>query len=237
MSAKNTEKKTIDNTEKETKVATEKTTKKSESKFKLPKYLKLAKGSMWFDIEGENASGVRLYTSSTVFVGRGLKEGEENIPRDKYGNQNLDDFGYIEKELPWYVDTTTVPPEKLSRIIVAYNAGILDKADPEKKPVAMKNTEQRKDFDYNKLGDRIFVGKNKEMYKKLQTLNFEDLRSFIYTCPRTELGKNNLIDLYDYETLGYNKMMRPRQEVLDLIKAKLKEFGPSMSGIRINEED
>jgi len=209
---------------------------KVEDKFKLPKYLKLVKGSMWFDIEGENASGIKLYTSNNVFIGRGLKEGEENIPRDKFGNQNIADYGYIEKELPWYVDTTTIPSEKLSRIIMAFNAGILGKADINNKPFAEEKKEPIKDFDYNKTGDRIFIGKNKEMYKKLQVMNHNELRDFVYTCPRTEIARNNLIDLYDYEYRGYNKLMRPRLEVLDLIRAKLKEFGPSISGIRINDE-
>ena len=65
--------------------------------FKLPKYLKLAKGSMWFDIDGENASGVRLYAGNTVFVGRGLSTAESSIPKDKYNNQNIMEFGYVEK--------------------------------------------------------------------------------------------------------------------------------------------
>ena len=74
------------------------------------------------------------------------------------------------------------------------------------------------------------------MYKKLQNLEFDKLRSFVNGCPKTESAKNNLMDLFHYEQLGYNALSRPRLEVIDLIRNKLREFGPSMSAIRVNED-
>ena len=204
--------------------------------FKLPKYLKLAKGSMWFDTEGENASGVKLYLGNQVFVGRGLNSKESAIPKDKHNNQNIHDFGYVEKELPWYFDTTTIDPEKQSRIILAYKMGILEKADPKKPPV-MEEKEPQKDFTVNKHGNRIFVGKNQEMYRKLQNMMMTELISFIATFPKNSIARDNLLDLYHYEIKGYNKFGRARQEVLDKIQEKLKEYGPSISSIRKNEDD
>ena len=38
--------------------------------YKLPKYLKLNKGVMWFDIYGENPSGVKLYAIDKQLTGR-----------------------------------------------------------------------------------------------------------------------------------------------------------------------
>lgn len=215
---------------------TKEKTEKKEKAFKLPKYLKLAKGSMWFDTEGENASGVKLYSGNTVFVGRGLSTKETDLPRDKYNNQNITEFGYIEKELPWYIDTSTIPSEKQSRIIIAYKMGILDKADPNNPP-KREETTQIKDFATNKRGDRIFVGKNKDMYVKLQTLHMLDIIKFISTFPKNNDARNNLIDLYHYELKGYNKFSSARQEVLDKILEKLKEFGPSITPIRKNEDE
>ncbi|MCK9429430.1 MAG: hypothetical protein M0R17_05460 [Candidatus Omnitrophica bacterium] len=218
---------------------------KKKPEYKLPKYLRLAKGSMWLDTEGEEASGVRLYSVKEVFVSRDMKfeinDGKvkvfaTDVPKDRYNNNNNVDFGKVDSDLPWYVDTTTIDPSKLSHILTAYKHGILIAADPDKKPGEAKEKVQDNDFGYEKNGDRIFVGKNKEMFKKLQNLTFNKLKEFVATSPLTEASKRNLIDLYDYERKGYNALGRLRLEVVDLIRDKLKEYGSGMSDVRINED-
>lgn len=208
---------------------------KANTNFKLPRYLRLAKGAMWLD----DISGVKLYAVTSVFVGRGKKSGENSIPLDKFNNNNLVEYGYVDKEFtdsPWYVDVSTIPPEKQSRLILAFKHGILVEADPKNPPKLPKDkTKQAKDFEMNKKGDLVFVGKNKDIFTRLQNLSISKLREFIALCPKTEAGKNNLMDMYHYEVRGYNKLARPRLEVLDLIRNKLKEFGPTMSAIRVNE--
>ena len=207
---------------------------KKKEEFKLPKYLKLEKGSMWFDIDGEYSSGVKLYSTNKVLVGR--SPNQIDIEKDDFDNKNLVDFGKKTMDLPWYFDTTKIPTEKLSRILLAYKHGLLTEADPNNppKPLEIKDTN---DFKFKENGDRIFTGKNKEMYLKLQNNNFKTLRDFINSTPKTESGKQNLMDLFDYEKKGFNPLNRPRFEVLELIRVKLREFGPGISGIRINEED
>jgi hypothetical protein len=219
--------------------------------FKLPQYLRLAKGVMWFDTEGEKASGVKLFAGTTKLVGRGKineevvngkwtsKADQPSIPNDKNHNNNFMDYGYVNvpvEEISWYVDTTKIPTEKQSRLILAYKHKILVETDPKKLPETTDVKEQTKNFQNNKKGDRVFVGKNKEIFKRLQNLKVAELRDFINACPKTEAGKNNLIDMYHYEIRGYNKLSRARLEVLDLIRNRLKEFGPTMSAIRINED-
>jgi len=229
--------------------------KSKETTFKLPRYLRLNRGSMWFDIEGETSSGIKLYAVDTVFVGRGSYPSDKQVedikkrtgaipdvpevPRDKFSNQNFVDYGYVaadKNKFPWYVDTQTIPNKKLSRIILAFKHGILVEADPKAPPQQSEPTSQVKDFKNNNKGERVFIGQNKEMYKKLQALAFDDLRSFVQSFPKNDDAKNNLIDLFHYEQKGYNRLERPRIEVLDLIKSKLKEFGPTMSAIRVNED-
>lgn len=226
--------------------------KSKDNSFKLPRYLRLDRGAMWFDIEGETASGVRLYAVDTVFVGRGQYPSTNNVkeikkktggappipdvPKDKFGNQDFINYGFVDaKNLPWYVDTQSIPTEKLSRIILAFKHGILVQADPNNPPIPPEKPEKIKEFQYNSKGERVFVGRNKEMYRKLQSMAFKDLRSFIVSFPTNEDAKNNLIDLFDYEQRGYNRLGRPRAEVIDLIRSKLKDYGPTMSPIRVNE--
>lgn len=208
--------------------------------FKLPRYLKLAKGSMWFDIEGEKASGVKLFSTTKVFVGRGKNEAEDGIAKDQFNNNNFVEYGFVKsEELPWYIDTSTIDPDKLSRIIIAYKNRILveaSKDDIETPPIDAEPKDPKKNFAANKTGELVFVGKNKEMFKRLQRLSFVKLREWVNSSPKTEAAKNNLIDMYHYEQQGYNPLSRPRLEVLDLIRGKLKEFGPSMSPIRVNED-
>lgn len=220
-----------------------------ENSFNLPRYLRLAKGSMWFDVEGDHASGTKLYAMQKQLVSRKFEmivstdnRGEEvrspaatEIPKDGNGNANLMDYGTKEHSLPWYVDTSEIPAAKLSRILLAYKYGILVEADPDNPPVP-RNDGIKKDFTINKRGDRIFSGKNTEMYKKLQNLNFNKLRDFVNNCPLTSSARENLQDLYEYEIVGHNPLSRPRQEVIDLIKKKLSEYGPGISPIRINED-
>lgn len=205
--------------------------------FKLPRYLRLAKGSMWFDTEGDKASGAKVFSANKVFVGRGENETEEGIPKDQFNNNNFVDYGYIvDESLPWYIDTSKIDSDKMSRIIIAYKHRILVEADPENPPVPHKKDLPKKDFAPNKQGELVFVGTNKEMFRRLQRSNFAQLREWVNSSPKTETVKNNLIDMFHYEQNGYNPLSRPRLEVLDLIRDKLKEFGPSMSAIRINED-
>jgi hypothetical protein len=208
-----------------------------DSGFKLPQYLKLAKGAMWLD----DISGIKLYAINTVFVGRGKTETGADVPKDKFDNKNFVDYGYIEKDIEestWYVDTGTVPTEKQSRMILAFKHGILVEADPKNPPkIPKEKKEQTKDFTRDKKGDIVFTGKNKDIYKKLQNLKISELREFITMSPKSTTAKNNLMDMFHYEQLGYNKLARSRLEIMDLIKAKLKEYGPSISAIRIGEDD
>lgn len=224
--------------------------KKKETSFKLPKYLRLAKGSMWFDTEGDNASNVRLYAVKSALVSRPFKmitiidnDGKEvkvpeatDVPNDSNKNQDTLDFGKVSKDLDWYVDTSKIPQKKLSRVLLAYKHGILVEADPKSPPEATDQSLKR-DFSVNKRGERIFIGKNKEMYRKLQNLNFKELQNFVRNCPKTRTARENLQDLYEYEIAGHNPLARPRHEVLELIKNKLREYGPGISAIRINEDE
>lgn len=224
---------------------------KETKEFKLPKYLRLDKGSMWFDDQGENCSGVRLFASTKVLTGRKFEMTETidmtgetvNVPvatpLEKDDNNNTDyvSFGKKEADLKWYVDTTKIPKENLSRVLLAYKFGILVEADPKNPPGKKDTSAAKSEFGYKDNGDRVFNGKNKEMYTKLQNLNFINLRKFVNDAPLTKAARRNLIDLLDYEQKGYNPLSRPRQEVLDLIRKKLNEYGPGMTGIRVNEED
>lgn len=233
-----------------TKKSTAKKTAAKKDEFKLPKYLRLEKGSMWFDTEGENCSGVKLYAFKQVLVGRPFEstmvlndEGKEvmepvatDIEKDDNNNDDLLNFGKKNAELPWYIDTTGIPKEKLSRVLLAYKHGILVEADP-KNPPDQEKPKDTREFKITKQGDRVFVGKNKEMYTKLQNYPFDALRKFVKDAPVTASARQNLIDLLDYEKKGYNALARPRLEVLDLIRTKLNEYGPGISGIRKNEED
>ncbi len=218
--------------------------------FKLPKYLKLNKGSMWFDTDGDNSSGVSLYATNINLIGRDTKLKkikDENgkidnvpiiseIPKDKFDNKNINDFGKEDGNLQWYVDTTKIPSEKLSRILFAYKHGILVEADPKvlPKPITI-NTEN--DFTFNKdNGERIFNGKNKEIYVKLQNYNWITLKSFINSTPKNESGRQNLLDLFEYEKKGYNPLNRPRLEVLDAIRAKLETLVQAYLGLELTKK-
>lgn len=225
-----------------------------QSEYNLPKYLLLNKGAMWFDTEGTNSSGVKLYSTNKILVGRDTKLIDNSkyrpnfdepsksklvkntdIPKDNFSNNDLLNYGWVEQNLPWYFDTTQIPKNKLSRILLAYKHGILAEANPDKPPVVEKELGKPTDFTLNKDGDRIFSGRNKEMYSKLQNLSYSKLKEFINTTPINAAGRSNLLDLLEYEQKGYNPLSRARLEVLDDIKKKLKEFGPGMSAIRIND--
>lgn len=234
---KSTETKAVEETSKVTsnKTSTKQNKKSSNSKaIKLPKYLRLAKGSMWFDIEGNNASGVRLFVPGKVFVGRGRLEDEKEPPKDMHNNENYREYGVVEKDLTWYIDTTKIPKEKQSRILKAYKHKILVKADP-KNPPKLKPIDYDKNLRYNKDGDMVFSGRNKEMYRKLMNSDFKNLRDFVTNCPINANSRSNLLDLLDYEQRGYNKFSRPRGEVMDMIRDKLNEFSPGISSIRVND--
>jgi len=210
----------------------------ADAKFKLPRYLKLAKGAMWIDIDGDNASGIRLYSSTKKLIGRGKITDAKPVPKDEFDNKNEKSFGMVEdKEVSWYFDTTTIDNTKLGNVIRAYKNGILEKADINKPPAIHKQKELPRNFRQDNKGDTIFSGSNKEMYKKLMNLKFPELKEFVNKFPKSDTSKNNLMDLFDYEKRGFNKFSRPRLEVLDLIRDKLKEYGPGMSMIRKNDLD
>jgi len=210
-------------------------------KVKLPKYLQLNRGAMWFDVDGPNASGIRLFSIQTAFIGRGKIKSENGIdiippiPEDKFKNKNEIDYGYVNKELTWYFDTTTIPPNKLENILNAFRNGILVKADPTIAPKKTKIKEIKKNFNINEQGDQLFNGKNKEMYKMLMSTQTKAMIEFIKNCEITPKNRINLIDLCDYEMKGFNPVSRPRLEILDLIRNKIKKFGNGITPLRKNE--
>jgi len=212
----------------------QKLAKKKEKRLVLPRYLRLAKGGMWKDTEGEYASNLIVYAIDKVMVGRSPKIENDDIKTDKFNNQNLVTYGYIDKKLPWYIDLTDVPKEKLGRIIIAFKAGVLVRADPKIPPIPQP-TKSVSEWITKKDGALVFDGKNKEMYKKLQNLTYEKLKLFVDGAPSTEIARDNLRDLFDYEKRGFNPLSRPRFEVLELIRGRLNTFGPGMTGIRKNE--
>ena len=216
----------------------------------IPKYLKLAKGTMWFDNIGENCSNVSLSTFNSQFIGRGYisdndwetyrRDGyleKKEIPLDKFHNSNLThgEFGYVDDPVDKsYFSTVDIPREKLGNIITAYNAGILIEFNPDTVNKEIPEPKQMKDFSYNKDGDLIFVGKNKHMYDKLNNASHDEILTFIKHAPMN--AKGNLMDLYDYELQGFNRLNRPRASILEAVRAKLNDFGPGMSAITVERD-
>ena len=198
----------------------------------LPKYLRLNQGAMWFD----DISGVKLYAFDTILVGRGREEDGNESAVDEKNNKDLFDYGWKKQDLTWFVDTETVPPEKQTRLILAYNNKILIEADPKNKPeVKMDKHPTNTQFKIKDDGDRVFIGANKPMYNLLQSKNEEEIKTFVRDAQLSSKSKQDLIDLLDYERLGHNAFARPRLEIIDYIRNKLKDFGPTMSAIRVNE--
>jgi hypothetical protein len=231
------------------------TSNKTVNDIKLPKYLKLNKGTMWFDTLGANCSNIRLSNTTTKFVGRGFVSDEEHenfmatgqseiheIARDENNNESSEHgaYGKVTIEDNSYFEPATVEKSKRANIINAYKNGILIDYDPENPPVEVKRN-VRKNFSFKKGsnngtdGDIIFTGTNKRMYDKLNNSKHEDLIKFITAAPLS--ARNNLMDLYDYELSGYNRLNRPRASVLDAVKAKLNTLGPGMSSITVEEFD
>jgi len=237
--------------------------------FKLPKYLRLVKGIMWMDIDGSDASGVRLYRNTEMMVGRGndisrfeevplkdkkygddrypelklaKRDGNSEVVLDEYKNNNSSEGGYgsitVEKDSTsvksWFC-TDDIPKENLTKILTAFNNGILIKHDPKKELEVPEEKPKARDFQINKDGDVVFTGKNKAMYSLLMQKNFAQVKEFI-----TDAGgssRQNLMDMYQYELKGFNKLNRPRAEVLDLIRNKLGKFGGGISAITTNDID
>ena len=210
---------------------------------KLPKYLKLAKGSMWFDTEGQNASGIELYNSTVSFQGR------EPIYDHEFVQMESDEHYFPHKPIPkesivpmdkkkkWYFDTTKVPKDKTANIITAMNFGILvacnprkeEKAAKEKLPVKEKTPSRGDgDFAYDH-GSIVYVGKNEYMYKKLNRTDEEEIIDFINKCPITEQARYNLQDLLEFENKGYNRTNRSRHNVLKTLREKLNTFPKDMN--------
>jgi hypothetical protein len=207
---------------------------KKVKEFKLPKYLKLNQGLMWID----DISGIKLYRAGEQFIGRGCKENSK-VPLDKNSNQSFThmDYGYIEldsQEDKSYFCTDEVQPEKLTRILTAFQNNILVEYDPSKPSTTEKGRKIDKNFIVNKDGDYVFNGKNDDIYRKLNALDFEKLKEFIKSCG--EKQRIDLVDMYHYEVRGYNPLNRSRFEVLNLIREKLNSFGPHMTPIRMNED-
>ena len=224
--------------------------KNNTKEFKLPKYLKLAKGTMWFDNLGENCSNITLINTTTNFIGRGcitddewdtfLEEGylpSKKVPKDSNKNESTEhgQYGHVEIEDKSYFETTKIHNAKLGNIITAYKTGVLIDFDPKKEVKAEKERELKRQFIFKKDGDIVFNGDNKHMFDKLNNSNHEDLIKFIETSPIN--AKGNLMDLYDYEMQGYNRLNRPRATVLDAIKKRLNAFGPGMSAITIEKNE
>ena len=69
------------------------------------------------------------------------------------------------------------------------------------------------------------------MFDKLNNAGHDDLITFIKHAPIN--SRQNLLDLYEYELDGFNRINRPRATILDAIRARLNEFGPGMSAITI----
>jgi len=220
---------------------------------KLPKYLKLNKGNMWLDddAEDQNASGIRLIDTDIEFIGRGYLSSKDMdyyektgitpnkpIKLDIHKNQDAthNSYGYVvsEKDRSYFC-TEDIPEDKLANILTAWQNNILIPYDPKtkKKNIQEKTKDNRRDFSCNKDGDMVFSGKNKDMYNKLNNLVFNELKKFV-------TGHNKRADLQDmlqYEVKGYNKLSRPRGEVMDLIRTKINELGPGITPIRVNDID
>lgn len=209
--------------------------KSKENRLVLPRYMRLAKGGLWRDTEGQYASGVTVYSLERIMVGKAKGQEDMEPPLDQFENKNLREYGYIKKRMPWYFDLKEIPKEKLGRIIIAYKAGVLVKADPTNPP-KINVKKLTNEWKLKEDGALVFNGRNKEMFKKLQNLKENDLKDFVNDTRVDERGFDNLMDLYHYEQRGFNKFNRPRLEVLDLIRAKLKQFGPHMTGIKKNED-
>jgi len=232
------------------------TTKKQE--FKLPKYLKLARGAMWFDTIGDNCSNVMLYNVPIKFVGRGYISDEEHeqslqdgytpqkeIARDMYNNESSEAGKYgiaeIDEDKKSYFKVSDIPENKRANIIKAFNHGILVEFDPDNIVPEKVIEKNKKNFTYRKGsnngtdGDLVFVGKNKKMYDKLQNSKHDELIKFIKNSSFS--ARTNLMDLYDYELQGYNRLSRPRASVLDAIKEKLNDLGPGISPITVEKGD
>ncbi len=212
---------------------------------KLPKYLKLAKGSMWFDTEGPNASGIELYNSKVSFKGREpiydhefiQMEAEEDYfpykPVPKESVQPMDD------DKKWYFDTTKVPKDKQANIITAMNFGILVACDPRKEEKAAKEyvkpedkTPSRGDGDFAyDHGSIVYVGKNNHMYKKLNRTDEAEIIEFINKCPVTTQARYNLQDLLEMENKRYNRTNRSRHNVLKALREKLNTFPKGMNPV------
>jgi hypothetical protein len=220
---------------------------------KLPKYLKLNKGAMWFDTDKDDpkSSGIRLINTDVKFVGRGClsntdmeqyrKTGitpKKPIAKDIHKNEETthNSYGYvIEDKDQSYFCTDEVPKDKLGNILTAYNNNILVRHNPrvKKKPAETREINRGpKNFEYQD-GDVVFIGTNKEVYNKLNNLTFKDLAEYIKSCD----SRQNIQDMMNYEIKGYNRLSRARFEVLDLLKKKLKKLGGGISAITVNDID
>ena len=208
-----------------------------QQQIKVPKYLKLNKGTMWMDIDGPDSSGVKLYNTTVKFVGRGVED-DSKIPLDKHKNENSgqDGYGFVDlEEDKSYFCTTDIPKEKMKGILNAMKSKILVPYNPKKKQEPKEPKKFKKNFKINKDGDVVFSGENKTIYNKLMSLKFDKLKEFIEDCDSSYI--DSLMDMYDYELKGYNPLNRPRQEVIEVLRKKLNSFGPSMSPLRVNDLD
>lgn len=177
---------------------------------KLPRYLGLGKGVMWLDKDGEGSSGVELYAISVEMIGRGRVE-NPNDQKDKHQNKNPLDYGYVDTNKTWYIDTSKIDSLKLANIITAYNNGILIEVDPKDPPKAQK-VEQKRNFKLDEKGDYTFKGEFKTMFTILQRPLIE-IKNAILGLEVNERGRTLLMALEEYELKGYNPLSRPRGEI------------------------
>ncbi len=234
-----------------------KASKNKTKEIKLPKFLKLNKGLMWFDTIGENCSNVHLYNIKKEFVGRGyisdndwhnyqeqgtLPDNDIAVDSNKNASSEHGAYGHVDvEEDRSYFDVSKIDNAKLGNIITAFNNNILIEFDPDKVVEEEPRVEKKRNFSFKKNsqngtdGDIVFTGTNKRMYDKLNNSNHSDLIKFIQASGTA--AKSNLMDLYDYELSGYNRLNRPRASVLDALKAKLNSLAPGMSGITVEEFD
>lgn len=160
---------------------------------------------------------------------------------DKYKNQKTEEgtYGTIDTDEDnhkcWFC-VDDINKDKLGNILVAYRNGILVEHDPKKDKLKVITEREagRKNFRVQD-GDVVFSGKNEHMYKLLMSSNFEKLKEFVSECGVS--SKQNLMDLYQYEVKGFNKLNRSRIEVLDLIRDRLNSIGGGISPVRVNDLD
>jgi hypothetical protein len=157
--------------------------------------------------------------------------------KDKYNNEESShgEYGSVEIEDRSWFCTDDVVPEKLGKILTAFQNGILVKHDPKKEYGQIAINKQKKNFAIQPDGDIVFTGTNEFIYNMLNNHGMKKIREYVMNAGRS--ARQNLMDLYQYELKGYNSIARPRAELLDVIRLKLREIGPGLSAVTKNDLD